>query len=457
MGSNSSTDDTPPRSTEDAARRKRMSRVAIASSVGTTIEWYDFFLYGTMAALVFSELFFTKLDSATGTIASLATFAAGFLARPIGGIAFGYFGDRMGRKASLIASLSLMGVSTFLIGIMPTYTSIGVLAPVLLSVLRLLQGFALGGEWAGAAALATEHADDRRRGFYGGWVQIGSSAGSVLATATVLLLTTVLDQESFLAWGWRVPFLFSAVLVVVGMFIRLKVEETPVFQQMQREGRTNRRIPLAAVLQRQWRTVLLVIGMHLANTTIAYLTGVFLLAYGTTHIGMESSTILLAKFTSGLLLMSLVSMPAAALGDRIGRRPVYLAGTIGLIVTAFPAFWLFDTGSFPLALLAILLLGLANVLMYQTQGAFFTEIFDPEVRCTGAALGVQVATVIGGGTAPIIATWLIGFGDGRSWPVAVYLIFIGLVSTVCTLLVKESRPVPTAQRPETLAKDTVAP
>ncbi len=427
------------RSAGEASYRRRMSRVAMASFVGTTIEWYDFFLYGTMAALVFSQLFFTKLDPATGTIASFATFAAGFLARPLGGIAFGYFGDRAGRKASLIASLSLMGISTFLIGILPTYSSIGILAPILLSIFRLVQGFALGGEWAGAAALATEHADEGKRGFYGGWVQLGSSAGSVLATATVLLLSALLDEGSFLSWGWRVPFLLSAVLVVVGMFIRLKVEETPVFQQMKREGRRGR-MPLAAVVQRQWRTVLLVVGMHLANTTIAYLTGVFLLSYGTKQIGMESNTVLLAKLTTGLILVTLVSMPAAALGDRIGRRPVYLAGTIGLVVVAFPALWLFDTGNFALVFIAVLLLGLANVLMYQTQGAFFTEIFAPDVRCTGAALGVQVATVIGGGTAPIIATSLILFSAGNSWPVSVYLIVIGLISTACTLLVKESRP-----------------
>ncbi|MDA3625668.1 MFS transporter [Saccharopolyspora oryzae] len=423
----------------------------MASLIGTTIEWYDFFLYGTMAALVFSQLFFTDLDAATGTIASFATFAAGFLARPIGGIAFGYFGDRVGRKTSLIASLSLMGVSTFLIGILPSYNTIGALAPVLLSILRMLQGFALGGEWAGAAALATEHADERKRGFYGGWVQLGSTAGGVLSTATVLVLTTVLDKQSFLTWGWRTPFLFSAILVIVGMFIRLKVEETPVFQQMQQEGRS-RRIPLAAVLQRQWKTVLLIIGMHLGNTTIAFLTSVFLLSYGTQQIGMESNVVLMAKFISGLLLMTLVSMPVAALGDRIGRRPVYLAGTIGLMVTAFPTFWLFDTGSFPLALLAITLISLANVLMYQTQGAFFTEIFDPEVRCTGAALGVQIATVIGGGTAPIIATSMLALSGGHSWSIACYLIVIGLISTACTLLVKESRPLSSRQRHEVAAE-----
>ena len=217
------------------------------------------------------------------------------------------------------------------------------------------------------------------------------------------------------------------------------MEETPVFEQMRREGGRGR-IPLAAVLQRQWKTVLLVVGMHLANTTIAYLTGVFLLSYGTKQVGMESNTVLLAKLTTGLLLLSLVSMPAAALGDRIGRRPVYLAGTIGLVLVGFPAFWLFDTGHFALVFLGVLLLSLANVLMYQTQGAFFTEIFAPDVRCTGAALGVQVATVIGGGTAPIIATSLIALSGGESWPVSAYLILIGLISTACTLLVKESRP-----------------
>ena len=435
-----------------ASHRRRMSKVAMASFIGTTIEWYDFFLYGTMAALVFSNLFFTDLDPTTGTIASFATFAAGFLARPIGGIAFGYFGDRVGRKASLIASLSLMGTSTFLIGILPTYNTIGALAPILLSILRIFQGFALGGEWAGAAALATEHADNRKRGFYGGWVQLGSSAGSALSTATVLLLTTVLDTESFLSWGWRLPFLFSALLVVVGMFIRLSVEETPVFRKLRLEGR-NQSVPLVEVLRRQWKTVLLVIGMHLANTTIAYLTGVFLLSYGTNQVGMESNTVLLAKLSGALVLLVFVSMPVAALGDRIGRRPVYLAGTIGLVVTAFPTFWLFETGTFSLVMIGVLLISLANVLMYQTQGAFFTEIFDPAVRCTGAALGVQLATVIGGGTAPIIATSLLLFGDG-SWPVSIYLVLIGLISTACTLLVKESRPEPDEQHPEAVSADT---
>lgn len=422
--------------TATAASPKGMRRVVAASFIGTTIEWYDFFIYGTMAALVFSKLFFPELNSAAATIAAFATFGAGFLARPLGGIVFGHFGDRAGRKAALVVSLSLMGATTFLIGVLPTYASIGLAAPLLLTALRFLQGLALGGEWSGAAALTVEHAPEHRRGFYGSFVQLGSPAGALLSAVTAFGLSQSLSPAAFLAWGWRVPFLLSAVLLVVGLFIRLSIEETPVFRELQ-SGHQKSRLPIVAVLRRQWRTVCLVGGMHLANTTVAYILTVFLLSYGVSDAGFSQNAMLGISIAATIILLPLIPV-IGSVSDRIGRRPVYLAGTLLTMGAAFPLFWLLDTGQFVPALLGTLGLLTANYLMYTTQGAFFTELFDADVRVSGAALGVQVATVLAGGTAPLIAQSLLSASDGQSWSVALYIVAVGAVSTIAALFTRET-------------------
>lgn len=419
------------------ARPKGMRRIVAASFIGTTIEWYDFFIYGTMAALVFNQLFFPALSPASGTIAAFATFSAGFLARPLGGIVFGHFGDRIGRKAALVFSLALMGTTTFLIGVLPTFATIGLAAPILLTVLRFLQGFALGGEWSGAASLTVEHAPEDKRGFYGSFVQLGSPAGALLSAVTALALSQGLSTAAFLEWGWRVPFLLSGVLLGVGLFIRMSIEETPVFRELQSEHGESR-LPIVAVLRRQRRTVLLVGCMHLANTTVAYILTVFLLSYGVNAAGFSRNTILLITIAATVIVLPLMPM-IGALSDRVGRRPVYLAGTMLTVGAAFPLFWLVDTGRFAPALIGVIGLLTANYLMYTTQGAFFTELFDPDVRVSGAALGVQVATVIAGGTAPLIAQALLTSSGGQSWTVALYVAGVGVISTIATLLTRETR------------------
>ena len=415
-----------------------MRRIAVASLIGTTIEWYDFFLYGTMAALVFGKVFFPALDPTAATLASFATFAAGFLARPIGGLLMGHLGDRMGRKTALILSLSLMGGVTFTIGLLPTYGQIGVTAPALLTALRFLQGFALGGEWAGAAALTTEHAPAHRRGWFGSWVQFGALGGIFLSTGTVLALSETLTERQFITWGWRVPFLLSGILLVVGLFIRLRIEESPVFQQLSDSG-ARVRVPAVAVLRSHWWTVLRVTGMHLTVTTLAFTSTTFLVSYGVKSVGFTRSE-MLAVVCTGVGLGMLVAPLLGLLVDRVGRKPMYVAGTLLTMAGAFPAFRLLDTGEFWAGVAAVLCLIGPSTVLYTTQAAFFTELFPPAYRVTGAGLGVQLATVALGGPAPIIAQSLLTRSDGRPWAVSAYLCCVAAVSLTCALLTRDTRP-----------------
>ena len=374
-----------------------IARVVLASFVGTVIEWYDFFLYGTAAALVFNRLFFPTLDSVAGTMASFGTYAVGFFARPVGGIVFGHFGDRMGRKSMLVTTLMLMGMATFLIGVLPTYDQVGVVAPVLLIILRFVQGFGVGGEWGGAVLMVVEHGHRGRRGLYASWVQAGVPAGMLLATG-VFGLFSMLPDETFLRWGWRVPFLLGIGLLGVGTFIRLQVLESPLFAHAL--GRASQGMPIFELLRRYPRNVLLAMGARVAENGAFYIFTVFVLTYATVRVGVEALRIL-----NGVLIGSAVQffvIPLlGVLSDRVGRRPVYLGGAAGLALFAFPFFWMVDTGETAWIYLAIVIGLVVQSGMYAPQAAFFSELFGTDVRYTGASIGYQLASPFAGGLAPL--------------------------------------------------------
>lgn len=411
-------------------------RLYAAGAIGTTLEWFDFMIFGLMAALVFDELFFPALDPAVGKIAAFATFAAGFLARPLGGIIFSHVGDRLGRRQALVASMLLMGLATVAMGLLPTYASIGIAAPLLLTLLRFLQGLALGGEWGSAAALLVEHASEGRRGFFSFWVQLGGIIGPLLATVTVLVLSFSLSDPQFTSWGWRLPFLFSAVLVVVGFWLRRALPEAPEFERLKKEGRRER-FPVLAALRSNRRSLVLVFFMHLGSTTISFTVQIFTLSYAAGELGY-SRTVVLGISALVNLLIIYPAMHSTTIADRIGRRPIFLIGSVGLIVIAFPYFWLVNSGSVPLLALAIVLGSASNLAMYMTGGAFFLELFPVATRASGASLSVQLATVVGGGTAPMIAASLMAWSGGQTWPISAYLAAAGALATIATLTAPET-------------------
>ena len=411
--------------------------VAVASLIGTTIEWYDFFLYGTAAALVFNRLYFPMFDPLAGTLAAFATYAVGFVARPIGGIVIGHFGDRIGRKSMLILTLTVMGVATFLIGLLPTYEQIGPWAGAALVLLRLAQGFGVGGEWGGAVLMAVEHAPVGARGFYGSWPQVGVPAGLLLSTG-IFALFARLPEQQFLTWGWRVPFLCSIVLVAVGLIIRLRIAETPVFARVKESGAEVPQ-PLVELLRTHPREVLLAIGARFAENGAFYIYTVFVLVYGTQRVGIERQTILNAILIASAC--ALVSIPlCGALSDRLGRRPVYLFGACATAVIAYPLFWLLDTGSPGLVTVALVAaLVFAHSPMYGPQAAFLSELFGTRVRYSGASLGSQLSSVVAGGLSPFVATALLPYGRGA---LAAYIIAMALVTIVSVLIASETRERP---------------
>jgi metabolite-proton symporter len=416
-------------------KRGSIRVVAFASLIGTTIEWYDFFLYGTAAALVLNQLFFPTFDAFAGTLAALMTYAVGFVARPIGGIIIGHYGDRIGRKSMLVLTLLIMGLATFLIGLLPTYAQIGALAPVLLVVLRLAQGFGVGGEWGGAILMAVEHAPAMRRGFYGSWPQIGVPAGLLLSTV-VYVPFSELSPESFLSWGWRVPFLISLVLVGVGLIIRVRILETPAFQRV-KEQRKEAPQPVIEVLRRYPKQVLVAMGARLAENGTFYLYSVFVLIYATQHVGMNRNIMLTAIMIAAAL--ELITIPLfGLLSDLVGRRPVYLFGAVSAGIFAYPLFWMLDTASPIFVRLALILgLSISHAAMYAPQGAFFSELFGARVRYSGASLGVQLASVLAGGVAPILATTLLKYGYGRG-ALAIYVAIMAVITTLSVFLATET-------------------
>ncbi len=410
-------------------------RVVLASFVGTTIEWYDFFLYGTAAALVFNQLFFTNLEPLAGTMAAFGTYAVGFFARPLGGIVFGHYGDKIGRKSMLVTTLMMMGVATILIGLLPTYNQIGIWAPALLVLLRFVQGFGVGGEWGGAVLMAVEHSHTGRRGYHASWVQAGVPVGMLLANG-VFMLVSRMESAAFLSWGWRVPFLLGALLLGVGMFIRLKIMESPVFTEAKAKD-PGPKIPVLTVLREHPRNVLLAMGARFAENAYFYIFTVLVLSYGSQQLGMGKAGLLNAVMLGSAV--QLVAIPAfGALSDRWGRRPVYLGGAFFLLLFAFPFFWLVGTKEPALVILAVILGLIGHSAMYGPQAAFFSELFGTRVRYSGASLGYQLASPLAGGLAPLIATALLGWSAGAPWPVALYLIGMAAITLVSVWLAEET-------------------
>jgi metabolite-proton symporter len=424
----------------EGERRTGVARIVTASLIGTTVEWYDFFLYGSAAALVFNTLFFPNHDPLVGTLIAFASYAVGFLARPLGGLVFGHFGDRLGRKRLLVLSLLIMGAATFAMGLLPTYAAIGVAAPILLTSLRLVQGFALGGEWGGAVLIVSEHGGERHRGFWASWPQAGAPGGNLLATGVLAVLALVQSDETFLSWGWRVPFLLSGVLVVIGLWIRISVSESPVFLQAQAEAAASgaaRKLPIVQVFQQSWREVIGAIGLRFGENISYYILTTFVLVYVTTHLGLERSLAL-----NAVLIASAVHFAAiplwGALSDRIGRRPVTLIGAIGMAAWAFAIFTLTDSGSFWVICLTVTTGLLFHGAMYGPQAAFVSELFDTRVRYTGAAIGSQLASIVAGGVAPLIAVALLGRYDS-AFPVSLYLCAAAVVTAITAAVIRETR------------------
>lgn len=419
----------------------KLKRIVAASLIGTTIEWYDFFLYGSAAALVFNKLFFPDSDPLVGTLLSFLTYAVGFAARPLGALVFGHYGDRLGRKKLLVLSLLMMGGATFAIGLLPTHATIGTAAPVLLTVLRLVQGFALGGEWGGAVLLVSEHGDARRRGFWASWPQTGAPAGQLLATGVLSLLTAVLSDSAFNSWGWRIPFLLSGVLVMVGLWIRLSVDESPVFKQALAQAETRKAkaepLPIVAVLRHHWRDVLIAMGARMAENISYYVITAFILVYATTSADVSKQSALNTVLIASAVHFAVI--PAwGALSDRIGRRPVYLLGAAGVGLWMFPFFTLIDTGDFGSLLLAVTVGLVLHGAMYAPQAAFFSEMFATRMRYSGASIGAQFASVAAGAPAPLIATALLDKYDS-STPISLYVIAAVVLTLIAVGVAKETR------------------
>ena len=414
-----------------------LRQVVAASMIGTTIEWYDFFLYGSASALVFGHLFFPKADPLVGTMLSFATYALGFVARPLGGLVFGHFGDRIGRKQLLMLSLVMMGGSTFLIGLLPTFDQVGLFAPMGLILLRLVQGFAVGGEWGGAVLMVTEYGEASRRGFWAGWPQAGVPAGNLLAAAVLAVMSAVQSNADFLAWGWRVPFLLSAVLVAVGYWVRTTLAESPLFQQALDDAGAPPRAPVVDAIRERPGGIAIGAGLRVGENISFYVFATFGLAYLVDHLHMARTTALNATLVG--TAVEVVAIPlAAAISDKVGRRPVYFVGAVGMAVWAFVFFRLVDTGQTPLVFLAMVGGLFFHGLMYGPQAAFIAELFPTRMRYSGASLAYQGTSIFAGSLAPIIALALLGHFN--SWvPIAIYLAIAGAISAFSALKARETK------------------
>lgn len=414
------------------ASKKTQRKAAIASLIGSSIEYYDYLLYGTIATLVFNKLFFANFDSTTGLLLSLASFGIPYFFRPLGGILFSHIGDRAGRKVTLTLTLGLMGVSTALIGILPTYHSIGIWAPILLVSLRIIQGIAVGGEWGGALLLSVEFADENKRGFAGSLPMMGSAVGMILATATMAIMT-LLPNDIFLTWGWRIPFIASLVLVLIGLWIRIGLEETPDFKETKNKGNIPK-LPISDTLKEHWKDVLLTAGVKAIETAPFYMFATFVISYATNRLNMPESPVLTA-ITIGTLVSIVVIPIAGKLADRIGTGKLFVGGTIAIMLFIIPFFMLLSTKSIFILTIAVLIGFAIWSVITAVLGTMFVEIYRPEIRYTGITLGYQLGAAIFGGTVPLLSTFLINKFD--SWlPVAIYLILLGVMALICNKAIK---------------------
>ncbi|GLY67769.1 MFS transporter [Amycolatopsis taiwanensis] len=433
---------------------KSIAKVVAASLIGTTIEWYDFFLYGSAAALVFNKLFFPSASPLTGTLLSFATYAIGFLARPLGGVVFGHFGDKVGRKRLLVFSLLLMGGSTCAMGLLPTYAAVGAAAPLLLTALRLVQGFALGGEWGGAVLIVSEHGDDKRRGFWASWPQCGAPGGNLLATAVLAILAAVQSDAAFSSWGWRIPFLLSGVLVMIGLWIRLTVTESPVFLDAQRRAqqRAERHVPVLEVFRHGWRQVLVTIGARMAENVSYYVLTAFILVYVTNGLGLSKSVGLNAVLIASAV--HFVTIPLwGALSDRVGRKPVYLFGAVGMVGWAFGFFAVMDTRSPALITVSATIGLLLHGAMYGPQAAFFAEQFPTRFRYTGLSVGGQLSSIAAGALAPIVAVALFDAFHG-TMAVSLYVVAMCVITIIALVSARETAR--TSLRDDATAEESAA-
>jgi metabolite-proton symporter len=425
--------------------RTSIVKVVFASLIGTAVEWYDFFLYGSAAALVFGTLFFPESEPATATLLAFGTYALGFVARPLGGVVFGHFGDKVGRKKMLVASLFLMGIATFAIGLLPTYASIGVAAPLLLLTCRLLQGFAVGGEWGGAVLMAAEHGDDSQRGFWSSWPQAGVALGNLFATGVLWVLAAVQSDAAFESWGWRIPFLLSAVLVAVGLWVRLSIEESPVFAEAKAEMATKEtpHLPLVEVFRKYPKEVLVAMGMRMAENISYYLFTIISISFLTIYAGTADDKSLILKALLIGSVVHFVTIPlVGALSDRVGRRPLYLLGAVGVAAWSWVFFDLIASRSEGKIILAVVVGLVLHALMYSPQAAFFSELFGTSVRYTGASVGYQLASIFAGALAPIIAIELLGDaseGVSNVSKVAIYMTIASVITVIAVLVAQETK------------------
>lgn len=414
----------------------RARRAALGSFAGAVVDWYDFLLYGITAALVFNREFFPQISPAMGTLAAFATFGVGFLFRPLGGVIFGHFGDKLGRKRMLMLTVWMMGIATALIGILPSFSTIGWWAPVLLVTLRAVQGFAVGGEWGGAALLSVESAPARKKAFYSSGVQVGYGVGLLLSTGLVSLISTLTTDEQFLSWGWRIPFLFSIVLVLAALWVRKGMDESAEFEQQCQQPAEKRRLPVMEALIRHPGAFLKIIGLRLCELLTMYIVTAFALSYSTQNLGLPRELFL----NIGLLVggISCLTIPCFAwLADRFGRRRVYITGALTGAISTFPFFMALEAQSvFWIVVFAILLANIAHDMVVCVQQPMFTSMFGASYRYSGAGVGYQVASVVGGGFTPFIAAALVTFSDGDWHSVAIYLLAGCLLSAATALLMK---------------------
>lgn len=412
-------------------------KVLVASLVGSSIEWFDYFLYGTVAALVFNTAFFHSDDPTVGLMLAYASFALSFFIRPLGGVIFSHIGDKIGRKKTLVLTLSLMGGATVLMGFLPTYDQIGVIAPILLILLRLIQGIGLGGEWGGALLLAVEYAPKEKRGLFGSIPQMGVTVGLLLGTLALSLMT-LLPEAAFMSWGWRVPFILSAFLVIFGLWIRKGIEETPSFKKVQEKGEVAK-IPFIETMRTHWKEVLIAVGAKVVETAPFYIFGTFIVSYATSQLGF-SRTATLNAVTIATIVTTILIPIMGRLSDKVGRKKLYVGGTILMMLYAFPYFWLLHQGSVALLIVATILgLGIIWAPITAVLGTMFSEIFKSNVRYTGITLGYQIGAAVAGGTAPLVATALLATFNDSYVPVALYIILTAAISLIAVATVRDRK------------------